>query len=292
MNKKLETDSIIWDLADLYQGPNDPVIDNQIKSLAKEAEDVRSSHEGRVNELGPEELNSLVSRLENIAAGLGRISTFAFLNFSTQTGNPEAGAFLQKIEEAASQISTKTIFFELEWNKIAQEEAEQLLQAEELQHYRHYLEKLRAYADHMLSRPEETLLLEIAPVGASSWTKLFEKILGHIKFGEKGRSEEEVLADLHSADREVRKQAASEMTEGLKGQLHVLTHIFNTILADKMISDRLRSYPSWIRSMNIHNEVRESTVEALTGAERDRVMLFYIGGAASFVVGLYLAMKG
>ncbi|MFO7761190.1 MAG: M3 family oligoendopeptidase [Desulfobia sp.] len=270
MNKQLETDSIIWNLADLYQGTNDPVIDNEIKSLAKEAEDIRSSYEGRVNELGPEELNNLVSRLENLAAGLTRISTFAFLNFSTQTGNPEAGAFLQKIEEAASQISTKTVFFELEWNKIKQKNAEQLFQAEELQHYRHYLEKLRAYADHMLSRAEETLLLEIAPVGASSWTKLFEKILGHIKFGEKGRSEEEVLADLHSADHEVRKQAAAEMTEGLKGQFHVLTHIFNTILADKMISDRLRSYPSWIRAMNIHNEVRESTVETLTAAVTGR----------------------
>jgi hypothetical protein len=31
--------------------------------------------------------------------------------------------------------------------------------------------------------------------------------------------------------------------------------------------------------------------EALTGTERDKVMMFYIGGAASFVVGLYLTIK-
>lgn len=31
--------------------------------------------------------------------------------------------------------------------------------------------------------------------------------------------------------------------------------------------------------------------EVLTGAERDKVMMFYIGGAASFVVGLYLTIK-
>lgn len=31
--------------------------------------------------------------------------------------------------------------------------------------------------------------------------------------------------------------------------------------------------------------------EALTGAERDKVMMLYIGGAASFIVGLYLAIK-
>lgn len=30
---------------------------------------------------------------------------------------------------------------------------------------------------------------------------------------------------------------------------------------------------------------------ALTGTERDQVMMFYIGGAASFVVGFYLTIK-
>ncbi|MEX1214937.1 DUF3185 family protein [Saccharospirillum sp.] len=31
--------------------------------------------------------------------------------------------------------------------------------------------------------------------------------------------------------------------------------------------------------------------EAVTGAETDRVMMFYIGGAVSFSVGLFLFMK-
>ncbi len=270
MNTQLGTEDIIWSLTDLYQGTEDPAIDRDLEYLAEESKAIHNKYESRMEELVPGELNDLVARLEKLSVTLGRISTFAFLNFSTQTGNSEAGAFLQKIEEAASRIGTETVFFELELNKIGQEQADRLLQAEELRHYRHYLEKLRAYADHMLSKAEETLLLEIAPVGTSNWTKLFEKIMGHIKFGEQGRSEEEVLADLHKPDREIRKQAASEMTEGLKGQLHILTHIFNTILADKMITDRLRSYPSWISTMNIHNEVREDTVHALIEAVTGR----------------------
>jgi len=31
--------------------------------------------------------------------------------------------------------------------------------------------------------------------------------------------------------------------------------------------------------------------EALTGAEPDKVMMLYIGGAVSFIVGIYLAIK-
>ncbi len=270
MNDQLGTDEIIWNLADLYHGSDDPGIDRDLENLTEEAGNIRDRYENKVSELDPAELHELVARLERLAAGLGQISTFAFLNFSTQTGNPEAGACLQKVEEASSRIGTLTVFFQLEWNNLDRQRVDELLQSEELDHYRHYLEKLRAYADHMLSPKEETLLLEIAPVGASSWTKLFEKIMGHIKFGEKGRSEEEVLTDLYKTDREVRKQAAAEMTEGLDSQLHILTHLFNTILADKMISDRLRSYPSWISTMNIHNEVEESTVEALISAVTSR----------------------
>jgi len=41
----------------------------------------------------------------------------------------------------------------------------------------------------------------------------------------------------------------------------------------------------------LSQSVGSQITEVLTGAERDRVMMFYIGGAASFVVGLYLAMK-
>jgi oligoendopeptidase F len=90
--------------------------------------------------------------------------------------------------------------------------------------------------------------------------------MGHLKFGEQGRSEEEVLADLYSGDRLVRRQAAEELTVGLDSQLHVLTHIFNTLLADKMINDRLRQYSSWVSSMNLGNELRNETVEVLVDA--------------------------
>ncbi|MGD8407077.1 MAG: DUF3185 family protein [Thiohalophilus sp.] len=41
----------------------------------------------------------------------------------------------------------------------------------------------------------------------------------------------------------------------------------------------------------ISQSIGSQITEALTGAERDKVMMFYIGGAASFVVGLYLTIK-
>ena len=270
INISLGTTEIEWNLSDLYSGYDDPVIEQDITFCQDEATAINSEYADRVEKLTPESLNTLVVRLEKLETRLGQLFTFAFLNFATSTHDQEVSAFLQRMREIASNIGKETVFFELEWNKVDQEKAAALVESETLVHYHHYLENMRKYAPHQLSQIEEKLLLERAPVGRGSWTSLFEKIMGHQKFGVQQRTEEEVLSDLYSPDREVRKQAAADLTEGLNSQLHILTHIFNTLLAEKMISDRLRKYPVWVSSMNLGNELEEKTVETLIDATVNR----------------------
>jgi oligoendopeptidase F len=266
INKELKTVDVKWNLADLYSGYSDPQIEKDIAFCENEAAAINRKYADKMETLGAEELHDLVARLEKLETLMGRLFTFAFLNFATHTNDQQVGAFLQRMREIGSRIGQDTVFFELGWNKLPGKTAEKLLQNKVLGHYRHYLENMRKYAAHLLSQVEEKLLLEWAPVGRGSWTSLFEKIMGHMKFGEKKRTEEEVLADLYKADRKVRKQAACDLTEGLKSQLHILTHVFNTLLADKMINDRLRKYPAWISSMNLGNELEEKTVQVLINA--------------------------
>lgn len=266
INEELGTTDVKWNLADLYSGYSDPQIKRDIAFCENEAAAINRKYADKVETLAAEELHALVARLEKLETLLGRLFTFAFLNFATDTHDQQVGAFLQRMREIGSSIGKNTVFFELEWNKIPGDKAEKALQFDVMFHYRHYLENMRKYAAHQLSQIEEKLLLEWAPVGRGSWTTLFEKIMGHMKFGEKKRTEEEVLADLYKADREARKQAASDLTEGLKSQQHILIHVFNTLLADKMITDRLRKYPGWISSMNLGNELEEKTVQVLITA--------------------------
>jgi oligoendopeptidase F len=266
INEELGTIEVKWNLADLYSGYDDPQIERDITFCEKEAAAINAEYAGKVETLDTDELNALVARLEKLETLMGRLFTFAFLNFATHTSDQQVSGFLQRMRETGSRVGKETVFFELEWNKVEQEKAESHLAARALAHYRHYLENVRKYAPHQLSQVEERLLLEQAPVGRGSWTTLFEKVMGHLKFGEKLRTEEEVLADLYSPERDVRQQAAEDLTAGLKSQLHVLIHIFNTLLAEKMISDRLRKYPAWVSSMNLGNELDDSTVQVLVEA--------------------------
>ncbi len=270
LNEQLGTTEILWQLTDLYQSLDDPKIEADIAWCEQEAKALKEQFAGKVATLDAGQLLALVSHLETLETVVGRIATFAFLNFTTQIQNAPAGAFLQKIKEASSRIGRETVFFELEWSKVEDDVADTLLADTTLAQYRHHLASMRRYARHLLSMAEETLLIEKAPVGRSSWTNLFEKVMGNLKFGENQRTEEEVLTDLYSPERSVRAQAADELTAGLTSQLHVLTHIFNTLLAEKMIDDRLRKYESWVSSMNLYNELEDRTVTVLVEAVTSR----------------------
>lgn len=270
MTDKLGASTVLWDLTHLYCDENGPNLANDSQWCIDEAQSIRGLFRGRIASLGNDELLGLVSRLEALDCRLTRLTTFAFLNFTTRMDNSRAGALEQRLEELASQCKKTVIFFELEWNLITAEMVSGLLRAPALAGYRHYLEALRRYLPHQLSETEESLLLEYAPVGRSSWNTLFDKILSGLRFGKTKRIEEEVLTDLHHQDREIRRQAAEDLTSGLQDQNHILTHIFNTLAADKMIDDRLRHHKSWVHSMNLDNELTDATVDTLVQAVTSR----------------------
>ncbi len=270
LNDELGTTNVIWTLEALYDSLQDELLQDDLDLCVQEAELLREDCAGKLKELSPATFARTVRRIERIQVNLGRMDTYAFLNFTTQVKNDAAAAFLQKCKEDASSINKELVFFDLEWAKMDQESADTFLAAEDTAPYHHYLSILRKYAKHLLSHSEESLLVELSPVARDSWLTLFEKLLGHLEFGEKKRSEEEVLSDLYDSSREVRKNAALELTTGLESQLHILSHIFNTILAEKMIDDRLRHYPSWVSSRNLSNELNDTTVDTLVSSCTER----------------------
>ncbi len=267
---RLHTQDVIWKLEDLYGSGQDEAIEADKEWCLKEAQALREAYKGRVAELGPSGLLELLLRLEALAERMGKISTYAYLNFSVNVTDPGAGAFLQGTREFLSQVNRYLVFFDLEWANVPDEIADRLMGSRELDHYSHYLKAARRYRPHLLSEAEEAIIVELSPVTKGSWEGLFEKVMTNTRYGLGKRSQEEVLSDLYSPDRNVRKQAAAELTQGLKKELLVTTHTFNTVLGEKMIEDRLRKYPKWISSMNLANELDDSTVDALVQAVTSR----------------------
>lgn len=270
LNTQLETTDITWNLTDLYNDVDAPEITSDINWCETEAVAIREEYYQKMDTLAAEEFLSLVSRIEALDCKISKLATYSFLNFTTQMGNAEAGALDQKIREVDARCGTETVFFELEWNNLSDDKATALLADTALDAYNHYLTSLRKHRPHQLSEAEEKILLEKEISGRRSWTTLFNKVLSSYRFGEQQRTEEEVLTDLYSETREIRQTAANELTDGLRANSHILTHIFNTLAADKMVMDKLRNHTTWVSSMNLNNELNDSTVDTLVKAVTSR----------------------
>src|SRR2546428_14150875 len=74
---------------------------------------------------------------------------------------------------------------------------------------------------------------------------------------------EEALVGLREADRKVRRDASAAITTALAVDLKTRGYIFNVILGEKSIDDRLRHFPTWISSRNLSNETSDEAVQAL-----------------------------
>jgi oligoendopeptidase F len=114
-------------------------------------------------------------------------------------------------------------------------------------------------------------MTEKAVTGAA-WSRLFSELTSTIAVDlDGGRvSLEGALSRLSSPDRGERRTAADAVTDALEPGLRTRAFVFNTLLADKAVDDRLRRYPHWLASMNLDNEASDESVRALVAAVQAR----------------------
>lgn len=264
-------EGVRWDLSDLYSGLDDSQITRDTEETLSRARKFEIDYRGKINsdEISSPLLLSAIEELESISEKIGKLLSYAYLEFAADTSNPQNGAFLQSVREKSTEIRKHLIFFELEWIALPEEIANRLLGKEDLSRYRHFLEQERRYRPHKLSEPEEKILDEKANTGSRAFIRLFDEVVNNIRFKVRldGKTrhltETETLALLYDTRRYTRRAAARGLTKGLKENIHVLTYIFNTLVQDHYVDDRLRSFEEPMASRHLDNEITKETVDTL-----------------------------
>jgi oligoendopeptidase F len=266
---EIVTESMTWDLSDLFAGIDDPAIETHLQAVEKRARRFEQSYRGRIESqaLSAPDLRAAIAEFEAIAQGQAKPLSYSNLIFSADTSDPRHGAFIQRMRERGTEISLHVLFFELELNRADEAWIGQMLADPALAPYRHFIRTVRAFREHQLSEPEEKLLEEKANTGRRAFGRLFEEVTSNIpfRFTLDSRTEtltqSEVLNRLRDARREVRRAAAAALSEGLVDNARVLTYIFNVLLQDKNVEDRLRRYEYPEQSRHISNELERETVD-------------------------------
>jgi oligoendopeptidase F len=265
-------EEIAWDLSDLYDGHDDPRLEEHIEEAEQAAAAFRERYHGKVAELGPAELADAIAERERIEEVLTRVGYFAHLHFATDMADAPRGALVARITEKGAALDTQLLFFGLEIADLSDEAADALLASPELERWQHWVKSLRKFRPYLLSEPEEKIVTEKTVSGVSAWGRLYEELLGALRVQLDGAeiSFEEAMSRLYSADRGVRHASSEAITEALEPGLRTRTFIFNTIIVDKWIDDRLRGYPTWISARNLRNDTTDEAVQALVDATVSR----------------------
>lgn len=266
-----KAEDVRWDLGDLYEGISDPRVGKDFGRISARAGKFEKKYRGRIKSpsLTAGELAGAVRELERLSEGIGKILSFAYLLFAADTGNPETGAFRSSTQQKATEIQKKLIFFYVEWVSVPKKRAKKLVSHPELSRHRHFLEQERQYRDHTLSEAEEKILQEKSNTGQKAFSRLFDEVVNNIQFRVRlsGKTEKlnqsRTLSLLYDPDRSKRKAAWTGLTRGLTDNSRVLTYIFNTLVNDHSINDRLRSYGNPMSARHLSNEISHDAVEAL-----------------------------
>ena len=137
-----EVEEVAWDLDPLLIGdPSDPTaaVDAMLASAQERADAFADRYAGHVAELDGAGLAEAMKELGDLQELVARAGSFSGLYFSTDTTDPVRGALFQRVQEKATPIETKLLFFELEWAAIEDDVADALLEADGLDFCRHHL---------------------------------------------------------------------------------------------------------------------------------------------------------
>ena len=145
--------NIKWDLSDLYEGISDPRVEKDFKRISARADRFEKKYRGKIKSpsLTSGKLAGAVKELERLSEGIGKILSFAHLVFAADTRDPKNGAFRSSMQQKATEVQKKLIFFYVEWVSVPKKRAKKLLNSPKLSEYRHFLEQERQYRNHTLS---------------------------------------------------------------------------------------------------------------------------------------------
>ncbi|MCW8915264.1 MAG: M3 family oligoendopeptidase [Magnetovibrio sp.] len=263
-----------WDLSHLYSGPDDSQLESDLEEAMKRSKSFADNYAGKLAGLSGAQFGTAIAEYEVISEILHKTMSYGQLLFSVNTGDGEVGRFYQTLQERVTEISSDTLFFTLEINRLEDGVLAEKLKDDASARYQPWLGEVRMYRDHQLSDDIEKLLLEKSVTGRSAWVRLFEETFADMRFDVEGVGEgltqSEVLNLLSDKDENKRKAASAGFGKVLDSNVRLLALITNTLAKDKDIEDRWRKYERPVSERNLSNQVEDEVVDALVSSVRSQ----------------------
>ncbi len=257
-----------WNLTDLYPAMDSPRLKADQAQMDMASEAFEKRYKGKLAGLGGADLGKAIGEYEKISETLSRMSAYAQLLHAANMTDADIGRFYQTLQEKVTDISSRTLFFALEINRIDDAVLAKQLEDPTTKRYAPWLRDVRAFRPHQLSDELEKLLHEKSVAGRNAWVRLFDETMASLRFEVDARrlTATEALHLLSHRNRDTRREAAKAFGHGLGENARTFALVMNTLIKDKEIEDRWRGYRRPVSSRNLGNFVEDEVVDALVEA--------------------------
>ncbi len=269
-----------WDLSPLLSGDDDPkreTLRAEIENAT--AEFVRKWKNEPAYLSDPAVLRQALDEYEiwqRKCGGGGNETYYFWLRSEEDQNDPEVKGHLNQAEDFGNKILNQVRFFELAIAKIPPEKQKEFLSAPELAEYKHFLEKLFAEAQYLLTEPEENILALKSGPAHAQWIRMVSGLLSKeeadisMQGAKKRKNFEEILSLIDSTDKTVRDSAAEALNAVFRKHLEIGEAELNAILSDKKIDDELRKLPRPDSGRHVRDDIDTEIVDALRAAVVER----------------------
>ncbi|NJM35276.1 MAG: M3 family oligoendopeptidase, partial [Rhodomicrobium sp.] len=264
-----------WNLADLYPSTGSAELKRDLQKAAELADRFAGRYQGKLAAIaasdGAAGLFACLKDFEAIQDVIGRIGSFAYLNYVIKVDDPARAKFFGDIQEKLTNIGAKLLFFSLEINRIDDALIERLMGEAPLDHFRPWLTEVRKEKPYQLSDDLERLFHEKSITGQGGWGRLFSETMAALRFEIEGEALplEPALNYMLHPDEAMRHTAADALTKVFKANLPLFTLITNVLSKDMEIANRWRGFKDIAAARHLSNNVEPEVVEALVAAARE-----------------------
>ena len=254
-----------WDLTDFYDGIDDKKLDQDFIEISKASDEFATEYNKKIAKLSANPLFEAIKKYEEISEKIGKIASFSYLIYASDTSNAKNLAFFQNSSEKLSEIQSKLLFFTLEINEIDENDLKSLLENENLSYFKPFIRDVRAFRKYQLSEELEKFNLEKSITGRNAFIRLFDETSNNLKFEYRDQtlSCQEIFNLMSSSDEDERKDAAKAIGKTLGDNSKLFAYITNILAKDKAINDSWRGFTKPISSRNLDNFIEDEIVDLL-----------------------------
>ena len=263
-------EGVRWSLDGLF-GSNEDARAHAERALG-DAKAFAERWSGRLAELDGATLAAALAELADLRASRQEAEYYHLLAETTDSENAEIRDLGAWLEPRLTEIGNAIRAFELEWIGLPAEAAEHLLASPEIAADAHALGKLRQFIPYTLSEPEERVLNERDATAVKAWQSLFHRHLSTLTVefdageGPEPHTVSQLTSLLGHPNRELRLRANEALRGLVEPERPLLGQCYDTIVADRLLLDRLKGYPEPMLPTHLQNELEPAAVLGMLDA--------------------------